>query len=83
MIEIYQRHAISTAPLEHGRRVQDGDAAGGVRTPIVESTSTRHPVIHVYVFPHVSRADGLSVPGYWTSLRLAERSEPQAASVTE
>lgn len=82
MIEIYERHAISTAPRD-GRPVQDGDAAGDVRTPIVESKPTQHPVIHVYVFPHVSRSDGLSVPGYWTSLRLAERHEPQPASVTE
>lgn len=82
MIEIYQRHTIPTAPpgLE---QVRDGEAVGEAHAPKAESTPLYVPVIHVYVFPRVPSADGLRVPGYWTSFRLYEQSESQDASVTK
>ena len=82
MIEIYQRHALPTA--QHGRgRIQENEILENMHVPIAESTPVGNPIIHVYVFPHVSTADGLRVPGYWTSLRLFDRNEVRTDSIPE
>lgn len=77
MIEIYQRHALQTSPLglNQAKVVETVDES---HAPKAQSTPIRNPVIHVYVYPHISSLDGLRVPGYWTSFRLEEQGSPEA-----
>ena len=82
MIEIYQRHALRTAEPQR-RQPREHDAVDDPHTTTAQSTPGRTPIIHVYVFPHVSAKDGLSVPGYWTSFRLHERHHPPTSSAIE
>lgn len=32
-----------------------------------------NPVIHLYVYPHLSQPDEVPIPGYWTLFKLFER----------
>ena len=77
MIEIYQRHALQTSP-SGPNQVKVVDTVDAAYVPKAESTPIRSPVIHVYVYPHISGLDGLRVPGYWTSFRLEKRDAPEA-----
>ena len=82
MLEIYQRHALATAePRRSQPRVRNG--VDDPHATTAESIPRRDPIIHVYVFPHVSTKDGLNVPGYWTSFRLYERHQPMSSSAIE
>jgi len=72
MIEIYQRHAISTTPSRRDKNRGEG-TLNGVDVPAPEAREIRNPVIHIYVFPHVSASDGLRLPGFWTSFGLYDR----------
>lgn len=72
MIEIYGRHALPASI--HPRREQHRDDIADGETVIPSETrSLRHPVLHMYVFPHQSKTDGVHIPGYWTSIELYER----------
>ncbi len=76
MIEIYQRHAISTTPARHEEN-QVGEMLNRLDASAAEIGVIRNPVIHMYVFPHLSASDGLRIPGFWTSFGLYDRNRPQ------
>lgn len=82
MLEIYQRHALPTAEPRRSQP-RERNVVDDQHATTAESIPGRNPIIHVYVFPHHSTTDGLSVPGYWTSFRLDERHQPQTSSVVE
>ena len=78
MIEIYQRHSMSTLvpardDSELVERVHDS-----ARSTFDDSAGVR-PIIHVYIYPRTSTADDVRMPGYWTMFELEERLEPTAA----
>ena len=74
MIEIYRRHTLPESMSIRDQQRHD-DGISGVTAIPAASHRTRNPVIHMYVFPHRSKADGLWIPGYWTSFELYERVE--------
>ena len=74
MIEIYQRHAMPHSATIKDQQRREDLVSGVKRTPTT-THRTRNPVIHMYVFPHRSKADGFWIPGYWTSFQLYERPE--------
>ena len=75
MIEIYQRHAIVTTPSRGEKRRGEGTLSG-VEESAPDAREIRNPVIHMYVFPHISASDGLRIPGFWTSFGLYDRNRP-------
>lgn len=82
MIEIYQRHAVPTVtPLNGAQQLAKGASSRGL--PSSESKDANNPVIHMYVYPHRSKADDLQIPGYWTSFPLYERFDSQSDALTE
>lgn len=82
MIEIYQRHAIATTPSRRDKNRGEGTLSG-VEALATEVREIQNPVIHMYVFPHVSASDGLRLPGFWTSFGLYDRIDPQPATAGE
>lgn len=72
MIEIYGRHALPTSMRPRSEKRGD-DIASGELVISSETPLLMHPVLHMYVFPHLSKTDGVHIPGYWTSIELYER----------
>lgn len=82
MTEIYQRHALPTSSAIP-RQDQEVEMVEHDSATHRESNFVRNPVIHMYVFPHMSHSDGLRIPGYWTSFSLYKTDDLRALSVDE
>lgn len=74
MIEIYQRHALPVSTYPE-RTEELGELDTTQKKHEQAQLRPRNPVIHMYVYPHTSKVDGVRIPGYWTAIELDEREE--------
>ena len=65
--------------LELFHQTSPNQQAGNIRRSIPSNTSNQslvqllpNPLLHIWVFEHMTQKDQLWVPGYWTGIKLYE-----------